>query len=80
MGVSGLRVGRPVIGTGGCDDAPPSKLETRAREVALRFARLQRRWGPWALAWWESLLRAADQRASRQTSSVEPVQAAGAAV
>jgi CRISPR-associated endonuclease/helicase Cas3 len=72
--------GRPVIGTGGCDDAPPSKLEARAREVALRFARLQRRWGPWALAWWESLLRAADQRASRLTGSNEPVQPAGAAV
>lgn len=56
---------RPVIGINGCDDAPPSALEARATEVALRFARLQRRWGPWGLAWWESLLRAADQLASR---------------
>jgi len=56
---------RPVIGTDGCEDAPPSVLETRARDVALRFARLQKQWGPWGLAWWEALLRAADQQASR---------------
>ncbi|MFN3351888.1 hypothetical protein, partial [Pseudorhodoplanes sp.] len=46
--------------------APPTALQERARDVALRFARLQRQWGPWGLAWWESLLRAADQQASRQ--------------
>lgn len=57
---------RPLISTQGCSDAPPSLLESRAREVALRFVRLQRRWGPWGLAWWESLLRAADQQASRE--------------
>lgn len=56
---------RPVIATRGCDDAP-SALEERARDVALRFAQLQRRWGPWGLAWWEALLRAADQQASRE--------------
>lgn len=56
---------RPVIGTNGCEDAPPSALAVRAREVALRFARLQKRWGPWGLAWWQALLRAADQQASR---------------
>jgi CRISPR-associated endonuclease/helicase Cas3 len=57
---------RPVIGTSGCDDAPPSIIEVRARAVALRFARLSARWGPWGLAWWEALLRAADQIASRE--------------
>ncbi|MCA9061811.1 MAG: type I-U CRISPR-associated helicase/endonuclease Cas3 [Planctomycetaceae bacterium] len=57
---------RPLIRMDACDDAPPSALEERARDVALRFVRLQRRWGPWRLAWWESLLRAADQRASRR--------------
>lgn len=55
---------RPIISTNGCD-APPSVLEQRACEVALRFARLQKQWGPWGLAWWEALLRAADQQASR---------------
>ncbi len=57
--------GRPLIETTGCEDAPPSALNGRARDVALRFARLQKRWGPWGLAWWEALLRAADQQASR---------------
>jgi CRISPR-associated endonuclease/helicase Cas3 len=56
---------RPVISTGGCEAAPPFVLDERAREVALRFARLQKRWGPWGLAWWEALLRSADQQASR---------------
>lgn len=56
---------RPLISTKGCDDLPPSALEVRAREVALRYARLQKRWGPWGLAWWEALLRAADAQASR---------------
>jgi len=56
---------RPVIATSGCEDAPPSALKDRARDVALRFAKLQKRWGPWRLAWWEALLRAADQQASR---------------
>jgi CRISPR-associated endonuclease/helicase Cas3 len=57
---------RPVITTSGCEDAPPSALEDRAREIALRFIRLQRRWGPWGLAWLETLLRSADQMASKE--------------
>ncbi len=60
---------RPVISITGCPDAPPSALESRAREVALRFARLQKRWGPWGLAWWEALLRAVDQQASRDNDA-----------
>ena len=62
---------RPLIATSGCDDAPPSLLDERAREVALRYARLQERWGPWGLAWWESLLRAADVQASRANDEKE---------
>ena len=61
--------GRPIISSSGSPDAPPSILEERAREAASRFITLQRRWGPWGLAWWESLLRAADQQASRQLES-----------
>lgn len=60
---------RPVISTKSCEDAPPSALQERARDVALRFARLQKRWGPWGLAWWEALLRAADQQASRDNDA-----------
>lgn len=62
---------RPLIASDGCEDAPPSMLEERTREVALRFARLQKRWGPWGLAWWESLLRAADVQASRDNDKRE---------
>lgn len=57
---------RPIISTRNCEDAPPSMLAERAREVALRFLELQRSWGPWGLAWWETLLRCADQEASRR--------------
>lgn len=60
---------RPVIGTSGCEDKPPSFLEDKTIEIALRFARLQARWGPWRLAWWEALLRAADQQASRDNDA-----------
>jgi CRISPR-associated endonuclease/helicase Cas3 len=62
---------RPVIETRSCDDAPPTTLTARARDTALRFARLQKRWGPWGLAWWEALLRAADQQASRENDERE---------
>jgi CRISPR-associated endonuclease/helicase Cas3 len=68
---------RPVIDTGGCEDAPPSALGERARQAALRFARLQKRWGPWGLAWWEALLRAADQQASRDNDAADSPAAKG---
>lgn len=55
---------RPLLRTDGAEE-PPSVLTARAQAIALRFLRLQQRWGPWGLAWWETLLRAADQQASR---------------
>ncbi len=62
---------RPTISTTGDDNAPPSVLKKREREVALRFVRLEKTWGPWGLAWWESLLRSADAMASRDNDNVK---------
>lgn len=62
---------RPIIRTDACERLPPSALEQCAAEAARRFARLQKRWGPWGLAWWESLLRAADQQASRDNDAAD---------
>ena len=54
------------------DDSPPSMTQARARDVALRFARLQQEWGPWGLAWLEALFRTGiDWRASARLQEEE---------
>lgn len=58
---------RPFIRPDGCE-SPAEKVEGQALEAALRFARLQEVWGPWGLAWLESILRAADRAASENPS------------
>ena len=68
---------RPIINSDGCEDGPPSLLESKAGDAALRFARLQKRYGPWGLAWREAILRAADQRVSRQLSKLREDQKDG---
>ena len=58
---------RPFIRPDGCE-SPAELVEGEALEAALRFARLQEVWGPWGLAWLESILRAADRAASEDAS------------
>ena len=52
------------------DPESPKKLWNEAgQEVPRRFARLQRKYGRWGLAYLESLLRAADWAASAEPSA-----------
>ena len=48
------------------DNHPEAKSSALAGEVPRRFARLQRRYGRWGLAYLESLVRAADILASKK--------------
>lgn len=49
-------------------DMSLSRHEESDAAQALRFHRLQRRFGPWGLAWLEAVLRAADWSVSREQS------------
>jgi CRISPR-associated endonuclease/helicase Cas3 len=53
-------------------ERPESVGRELANEVPQRFARLQRRYGRWGLAWLESLVRAADVIASQPESESAP--------
>lgn len=55
-------------------ERPETLVTTEVREVPLRFARLQRRYGRWGLAYLESLVRASDALASQDIgcASAEP--------
>ena len=48
----------------GAINLSPDEAQKLAFDAALRFARLQKRWGPWGVAWWEAVFRAADRLAS----------------
>ena len=52
-------------------DATSENCDAIAAEVPRRFARLQRKYGRWGLAYLESLLRAADYAASANPSTFE---------
>jgi CRISPR-associated endonuclease/helicase Cas3 len=62
--------GRPHFSADRAFDPEPKgqKVDEIAAAVAQRFARLQRRYGRWGLAYLESLLRAADYAASAKPS------------
>ena len=55
---------RPVLCTDGVDDFDFQTVQRVAGEVCDAFDVLQRRYGPWGLAWLETLVRAADWQAS----------------
>ena len=63
--------GRPHFSANEAFDPDPkgNDLEKIATEVPQRFARLQRKYGRWGLAYLESLLRAADYAASAKPSA-----------
>src|SRR5205823_11491958 len=62
--------GRPHFPTNEAFDPEPKghNADEIAAEVPRRFARLQRKYGRWGLAYLESLLRAADWAASAKPS------------
>jgi CRISPR-associated endonuclease/helicase Cas3 len=63
--------GRPHFPEAEAFDPEPkgAKIQEMALSVPSRFARLQRKYGRWGLAYLESLLRAADYAASAKPSA-----------
>lgn len=54
----------PYVPRGAPSSRAPSQMPEAILDIAVRFARLQKAWGPWGLSWWEAVFRAADGRAS----------------
>jgi CRISPR-associated endonuclease/helicase Cas3 len=58
---------RPVVNASDPERAP-SHSRNLAQETAIRYIRLERIWGTWGLAWWETMLRSADWAASARAN------------
>jgi CRISPR-associated endonuclease/helicase Cas3 len=70
--------GRPHFAKGGFDPLDESRSDEIHTDGIRRFARLQRTYGWWYLAWLENLLRCADALASAdQNSEDDPTDTAG---
>jgi CRISPR-associated endonuclease/helicase Cas3 len=63
--------GRPHFPKGGFDPLARRQSADIATEAVRRFARLQRKYGYWRLAWLENLLRCADALASAENDEEE---------
>lgn len=57
---------RPSIPAEDEEEIFPAVLNEDALQAAIRYVRLQRRWGPWGLAWLEALFRSVDATVSRR--------------
>lgn len=57
---------RPSIPAEDEEEIFPAVLDADALQIAVRYARLQRHWGPWGLAWLEALFRSVDATVSRR--------------
>jgi CRISPR-associated endonuclease/helicase Cas3 len=57
---------RPSIPAEDEEEIFPAVLDEDALQAAIRYVRLQRRWGAWGLAWLEALFRSVDATVSRR--------------